>query len=432
MAMPVIHRRGPRKPDAIALRKPQGAPRNGSVQPAPLQPASAPMTILQVVSDLHAGGAGRHAVEVADALVRSGHRAVIVSEGGRLEDAAARAGATVVKLPVASKNPPLMYANARKLAALARDFDADVLHAQSRAPAWSCLIANRMTQVPLVTTYDGSFSERNPLKRIYNSVMVRGTRVIAPGEKLASLVETRYGTARERIAIVPRAIDLTGFDPSRIDAPRRAALAAQWGIGERDRIILLPGRLTRPKAPHVLVEAAQRLREAGLSDFRCVFAGEHPGRSGYAGELWDRVHQQGLSGFIRFAGYCEDMPAAYSLADIVVCTSVSRGGHRRAVLEAQAMGVAVAVSDSENGDEIVRAPPFVAEARATGLLYRAGNGAELAQTLFKLLAMGAPARRAMGVRGREWIASQFSPETFAERLVAVYRDVVRRARERGT
>jgi glycosyltransferase involved in cell wall biosynthesis len=378
---------------------------------------------VQVIPDLQPSGIGNHAVEIADALTRSGNRAVIVSEGGRLEGAAERAGATIIKLPVASKNPSQMYANARKLAELALNENADLLHAQSRAPAWSCLVANRISKVPFVATYDGSFSERNPLKRLYNSVMVRGARVIAPGERLASMVEQRYGTAREKISVVPRAIDFAEFNPAAVDPARRALLASQWGVGPKDRVILLPGRLSRPKAPHVLIQAAARLREAGLKDFLCVFAGEHPGRSGYAGDLWDQVHQLGLSNRVRFAGHCEDMQAAYALADIVVCTSMSQGGHRRAVLEGQAMGVAVAVSDSENGDEIVRAVPFISEARATGILYRAGDAGELAQALFKLLAMGAPARRAMGIRGREWIASQFSRETFSDRLLTVYREV---------
>lgn len=389
-------------------------------------PATQPndrLTVVQVIPDLQPSGAGNHAVEIADALTRSGNRAVIVTEGGRLERAAERAGATIIKLPVASKNPSQMYANARNLAELAKRENADLLHAQSRAPAWSCLVANRISRVPFVATYDGSFSERNPLKRFYNSVMVRGARVIAPGERLAAMVEARYGTAREKISVVPHAIDFAAFNPDAVDPMQRRLLASQWGISPTDRVILLPGRLTRPKAPHVLIEAAARLREAGLKDFLCIFAGEHPGRSGYAGDLWDRVHQLGLSNQVRFVGHCDDMQSAYSLADIVVCTSVSQGGHRRAVLEAQAMGVPVAVSDSENGDEIVKAVPYVAEARATGILYRAGDAGELAQALFKLLAMGAPARRAMGVRGREWIASQFSRETFAERLLAVYRDV---------
>lgn len=385
-----------------------------------------PLTVVQVIPDLQPGGTVNHAIEIAEALTRGKHRAVIVSEGGRMEDTAARAGATVIKLPVASKNPTLMVANARKLAELSRDLSADLLHAQSRAPAWSCLLASRTSKVPFIATYDGSFSERNPLKRFYNSVMVRGSRVIAPGERLAKMAQERYGTEREKIAIVPNAIDFEAFNPSHVDPAKRTVLASQWGIEPKDRVILLPGRISRAKAPHLLVEAASRLREAGLKDFICVFAGEHPGRSGYAGDVWDRVHQLGLSNRVRFVGHTEDMVLAYSLSDIAVCTSVSQGGHRRAVLEAQAMSVPVAVSDSENGDEIVRAAPYVAEARSTGVLYRSGDSSELAQTLFKLLAMGAPARRAMGVRGREWIASHFSKETFAERLLAVYREVARK------
>jgi glycosyltransferase involved in cell wall biosynthesis len=387
-------------------------------------PIEQPLTVVQVIPNLQPGGTVNHAIEIAEALTRGRHRAVIVSEGGRLESAAERAGATVIKLPVASKNPTQMVANARRLTELSRDLSADLLHAQSRAPAWSCLLASRTSKVPFIATYDGGFSEHNPLKRFYNSVMVRGARVIAPGERLAKMVEERYGTAREKISIVPNAIDLNALNPNNVDPEKRALLANQWGIEPRDRVILLPGRLSRPKAPHLLVEAAARLREAGLKDFICVFAGEHPGRSGYAGDVWDRVHQLGLSNRMRFVGHCDDMLSAYALADIVVCTSVSQGGHRRAVLEAQAMGIPVAVSDSENGDEIVRAAPYVSDARATGVLYPSGDSSELAQTLFKLLAMGASARRAMGVRGREWIASQFSKETFAERLLAVYRDVV--------
>lgn len=386
-----------------------------------------PLTVVQVIPDLQPSGTVNHTLEIAEALTRAKHRAVIVSEGGRMESAAARAGATVIKLPVASKNPTQMVANARKLAELSRDLNADLLHAQSRAPAWSCLVANRISKVPYIATYDGSFSERNPLKRFYNSVMVRGARVIAPGERLAKLVEERYGTAREKISVVPNAIDFEAFNPILVDPTQRALLANQWGLEPRDRVILLPGRLSRPKAPHLLVEAAARLREAGLKDFLCVFAGEHPGRSGYAGILWDQVHQLGLANRVRFVGHTEDMLSAYSLADIVVCTSVNQGGHRRAILEAQAMSIPVAVSDSENGDEIVRAAPYISEARATGVLYPSGSSEELAQTLFKLLAMGAPARRAMGVRGREWIASHFSKESFAERLLAVYRDVARKS-----
>ncbi len=183
-------------------------------------PIEQPLTVVQVIPDLQPGGTVNHAIEIAEALTRGRHRAVIVSEGGRLESAAERAGATVIKLPVASKNPTQMVANARRLAELSRDLSADLLHAQSRAPAWSCLLASRTSKVPFIATYDGGFSERNPLKRFYNSVMVRGAHVIAPGERLAKMVEERYGTAREKISIVPNAIDLNALNPNNANRVR--------------------------------------------------------------------------------------------------------------------------------------------------------------------------------------------------------------------
>jgi len=384
---------------------------------------SDPLTVVQVIPDLQSGGAGRGVVQVAEALVAAGHRAIVVSEGGRLEADLAGIGATLVRLPVATKNPSQIVVNAHRLAALARATRADLLHVQSRAPAWSCLLAAKLASVPFIATYDSSYREQHALKRLYNSVMVRGARVIAQGERLANLIEARYGTPRERIALIDRGVDLALFDPARVDAARREAIARAWGLSPGERVVLLPGRLTRRKGPSILVDAALRLREAGLKSFVCVLAGEDQNRGRHAAELWDRVHQSNLTEIIRFVGHCADMPAAYALADIAVSTVLPPGGPQRAMLEAQAMGVPVVVSDAGACGEVVLAPPVAAEARATGLLYPAGNAGELAQTLFKVLAMGEPARRAMGVRGRAFVASRFPRQAFTERMLAVYAEV---------
>jgi glycosyltransferase involved in cell wall biosynthesis len=395
-----------------------------------LHPSSDPLTVVQVIPDLQSGGAGRGVVEVAEALIAAGHRAIVVSEGGRMEADLARIGASMVRLPVATKNPSQIVANGRRLAALARDTHADLLHAQSRAPAWSCYLAARLASIPFITTYDNSYREQHALKRLYNSGMVRGARVIALGERLAKLIEVRYGTPRERIAVVDRSVDLSVFDPARVDAARRQAVARAWGLRPGERVVLLPGRLTRRKGPYILVDAARRLHEAGLKDLVCVLAGEDQNRSRYPAELWDRVHQSNLSEVIRFAGYCPDMPAAYALADIVVSAVLPPGGPQRAMLEAQAMGLPVVVSDAGACGEVVLAPPFVAEARATGFIYPAGNAAELAQTLFKVLAMGKLARTAMGARGRAFVAARFPRQAFTERMLAVYAEVAAARRGR--
>jgi glycosyltransferase involved in cell wall biosynthesis len=382
-----------------------------------------PLTVVQVIPDLESGGAGESMVQIADALVSQGHRSIVVSEGGRREADLARIGASFVRLPVASKNPTQIAANGRRLAALARDEGADLLHAQSRGSAWSCLVAGRIASIPYVATCDNSFREQNPLKRLYNSAMVRGTRVITLGERLARTIEERYHTPRERIAVVDRGVDLAEFDASKVPADRIAALVRNWKIADGERVVLLPGRLSRRKGAHVLIAAAQRLREAGLKSFVCVIVGEEQRGSRYGSELWDRVHQSELSEFVRIVGHCADMPAAYALAEIAISAVLAPGGPQRAMLEAQAMGTPVVVSDAGGREEVVLAPPLTNEDRATGLLYPAGNAAELAQSLFKVLAMGPAARTTMGARGRAFVAGRYSRQAFTERMLRVYAEV---------
>lgn len=389
-----------------------------------------PLTVVQVVPDLQPGNAGQTAVQVTEALTERGHRTIVVTEGGRLESELARAGADIRHLPVATKNPSQIIANGRALADLARETGADLLHAQSRAPAWSCLLARRLCRVPYVTTYDNNFREQNALKRLYNSAMVRGSRVIALGDRIASLIESRYGTPRERIAVVDRSVDLSRFNPDDVSKERRELLARNWSLQPGARVVLLPGRLTKRKGPHVLVDAALKLREAGLKGITFVLAGEGQAGSGYAADLWDRVHQEGLSDLIRFVGHCPDMPAAYSLADIAVTTVLQPGGPQRAVLEAQAMRKPVVVSDGEERGDILLASPFAPEAATTGLLYPAGHSDELAQALFKLLAIGKPARAAMGERGRAFVASRFPEQAFVDRMLSVYAEVAAEQRNR--
>lgn len=393
------------------------------MQTIPAAASSAPLTVVQVIPDLQSGGAGMSVVQIAEALVAHGHRAIVVSEGGRLETDIARVGASFVRLPVASKNPSQIVANGRRLAALARDEKADLLHAQSRAPAWSCLLAGRLASVPYIATCDNLYREQNPLKRLYNSAIVRGARVIALGNGLARMIERRYGTPREKIAVVDRTVDLAAFDPALVSEDRVETLRREWGVKPGDRVVLLPGRLTRRKGAEVLVGAAKRLQEAGLRNFICVIAGEEQQGTRYASELWDRVHQSDLAEVVRITGHCRDMAAAHALADIAVSTVLPPGGTQRAMLEAQAMGKPVIVSDAGGRDEILLAPPIASESQATGLLYPAGNAPELAQTLFKAFAMGAPAREAMGARGRAFVASRFPRQAFTDRVLSVYAEV---------
>lgn len=405
--------------------------RHAGVQTIPAASSSAPLTVVQVIPDLQSGGAGMSVVQIAEALVSHGHRAIVVSEGGRMEADIARIGASFVRLPVASKNPSQIVANGRRLAALARDEKADLLHTQSRAPAWSCLLAGRLASVPYIATCENLYREQNPLKRLYNSAMVRGARVITLGNGLAQTIERRYGTPREKIAVVDRTVDLAAFDPALVSEDRIETLRRAWGVKAGDRVVLLPGRLTRRKGAEVLVGAARRLQEAGLRNFICVIAGEEQQGTRYASELWDRVHQSELADVVRVVGHCRDMAAAYALADIAVSTVLPPGGTQRAMLEAQAMGKPVIVSDAGGQDEILLAPPVASESRATGLLYPAGDAPELAQALFKAFAMGVPARAAMGARGRAFVTARFPRQAFTDRVLSIYAEVAGRTQARS-
>jgi glycosyltransferase involved in cell wall biosynthesis len=326
-----------------------------------------PLTALVVVPTLHSGAADAGALDLVRILRGAGHRAIVVSAGGRLEQDVTALGAEFVRLDVENYNPLIMIRCAFALARIARERKCDVVHAHGRAAAWSACIAARMARLPLLTTWYKGFREQNVFKRMYNSVMVRGDRVIAVSDGLAELIVERYRVAPEKIAIVPASIDTERFNPAAVSQMRREAVRRAWGVSGDTKVILVVGRMLRRKGHHVAVRAIHRLKERGLKDFVCVFAGEDQGRTHYTGELWDLISATGTADVIRMAGAVDDMPAAYAAATVVVSAAVQMEGLQRAILEAQAMSRPVVVSDLAAGPDVVLAPPAVTDDRITGL-----------------------------------------------------------------
>lgn len=386
--------------------------------------ATHPLTVLLLVPTLDAGAADEGVVALAGILARAGHRPVVVSNGGRRSAEVVRLGGECVTLDARSVNPAVMLANVPRLARLIRERGCDLVHAHGRAIAWSAYLASRITGRPFLTTWHKGFREQNPFKHLYNGVMARGARVVAVSEQIADLVAERYGTAAERIAVIPTGIDHGRFDPARITAPRLAAVRRHWGVGERTKVVLVVGRMLRRKGHHVAVEAVRRLQALGLQDFICVFASEEAGTR-YAGELWDQVLSSGLSDLVRLVGPLEDVPAAYAAATVVASAAVQHEGLQRAILEAQAMARPVIVSDLGAGADIVLAPPAVAEDRMTGLRVPAGDAAALAAALVRIFSMTQPTRDAVGQRGRAWVKENFDPEGVAAQTLALYLAVAR-------
>jgi len=384
-----------------------------------------PLTALVLTPTLHAGAADAGAVDLVRILRRNGHRAIVVSNGGRLENEVAAAGAEFVRLDVADFNPIFIARAALALKRLVREKGCDIIHAHGRAAAWAGHFAARATGVPLITTWHKGFREQNVFKRLYNSAMVRGERVIAVSDQIAELITERHGTPATKIAIVPASVDLARFDPAAVAPQRTEAIRRSWGVKGETKVILVVGRMLRRKGHHVAVQAVHRLRASGLKDFVCVFAGEDQGRTHYTGELWDLISATGTADVVRLAGKVEDMPAAYAAATVVVSAAVQPEGLPRAILEAQAMGRPVVVSDLAAGPDVVLAPPTVPEERMTGIRVPSDDDTALAAALIRLFSLSDAVRSGIGRRGREWVAGHFDAASIERAVLALYAEVAR-------
>src|SRR5258705_2962942 len=259
------------------------------------QEVTAP-AILQVIPGLDAGGAERTTIDIAKALIASGYRALVTSEGGRLERDLMLAGGELIRANMASKSPHGIIINAFAIANIIRSQNVSIVHARSRAPAWSALIAARLTGAAFVTTYHGIYNAKGPLKRRYNSVMARGDAVIANSEWTARHILATYHFQPKNLTIIPRGMDLGYFDPGGVSAERIATMRNWWLAKEGERVILLPGRLTRWKGQLVFVRALARMRRAGRlpSGARGVIAGALQGRNNYISEIIGTIRENEL------------------------------------------------------------------------------------------------------------------------------------------
>ena len=376
--------------------------------------------ILQVIPRLDAGGAERTTIDIADALVRAGARALVASEGGRLASELQAIGGLLLPFPAATKNPFAMFFNARRLARLVIAERVDLVHARSRAPAWVSLGACRIAERPLVTTYHGAYSGGSSLKLRYNSVMARGDVVIANSRFTAEMIARLYPSARERLRVIPRGTDMRRFSPGNVERARVARLREDWGVAPHERIVLVAARLTAWKGQKILIEAARLLREQGLEDVRYILAGDAQGRDGYVKELDAAIAASGLRDVVTRVGHCADMPAALMAASVLAVPSTSPEAFGRVAVEAQAMGAMVVVSDLGAVPETVLAPPDVAAEARTGWRVPAGDPAALAAAVMTALSLGATAREATARRARAHVEGQFSLERMTSETLLAY------------
>ncbi len=312
-------------------------------------------TLLQVVPELETGGAEQSTLDVAQAVVRAGGKALVATRGGRMTTRLEADGGRLAQLPVQSKNPLVMLGNAARLVDLIRKESVSIVHARSRAPAFSALWAAKSTDTPFVATYHGVYNARSSLKRWYNAVMTRGDLVIANSQYTRDHVLTEHGLAAERIVTIPRGVDLERFNPRWVDPDRVDALRAAWGVEAGDPRIkfVLGGRLTRIKGHLLIIEAAARLKAEGRDDFIVLFVGDDRGNADYSREVEGAARAAGVGDRIRAVGHCDDMPAAYLVGDVAMLPTTKPESFGRAAVEPQVMGRPVMASNHGGVTETV-------------------------------------------------------------------------------
>jgi glycosyltransferase involved in cell wall biosynthesis len=376
-------------------------------------------TLLQVIPELETGGAEQSTIDVAQAVVRAGGTALVATRGGRMVARLEADGGRLAQMPVQTKNPLVILGNAARLVALIRQEKVSIVHARSRAPAFSALWAAKATDTPFVATYHGVYKAQSPLKRWYNAVMTRGDLVIANSDYTRDHVLAEHTVDPGKLVTIPRGVDFDRFDPAFVTPNRVEALRRAWDVADNDHRtrILLAGRLTRIKGHLPIVEAAKRLAAEGRRDFLILFAGDDQGRTGYSAELQGAIEAAGLADTVRLVGHCDDMPAAYLVADLAILPTSVPESFGRAAVEPQAMGRPVIASAHGGVTETV-------VDGVTGWLAPVDDPAAWATALARAIDLGPAKRMEMGEAGRKRARQLYSVDAMCAQTLAAYERVL--------
>ena len=338
----------------------------------------------------------------------------VASEGGRREREITREGAKVIKLSLGSKNPLTIILNSYKLSKIIKKYKINIIHARSRAPAWSAYFAAKKMGIPFVTTFHGTYSIKNNFKNKYNSVMARGDRVIAISKFINNHILSNYNIVKEKLVTIHRGIDIDNFDYLKVSNERLIAFSKKFNIPEDIFVVLLPGRITRWKGHTLLIEAIAMLERP---DIMCLFVGDLQGRKKYYKELQLLIDKFNQKNNFRIIDNQIDMAAIYKLADIVVSASLDPEAFGRVVAEAQAMGRPTLVANHGGSPEIIIDG-------VTGWLFKPGDAIDLADKINKALSLNNDDRDKMAIKAIERVKLNFNNEMMCEKTLKVYEELV--------
>ena len=368
---------------------------------------SSNIKVLQVIPKLGYGGAETGCYDIAHYIAENNCKSFIVTSGGELLKFINKKKVKVIRLPVNSKNPILILINAIILVGIILFFNISIVHARSRAPAWSCLLATKLTGRKFVTTFHGTYNFIGSIKKIYNSVMVRSDLIIAGSNFIFSHIKDHYSKyldPKKKFLVIFRGINVDYFDPTTKLESEEKKLLQKWEINREKKIILVPGRLTSWKGHELLIEAINLVNvELGYEAFHVIILGSDQGRNLYKKKLIRLTEQYRLTNQIKFINHCKDMALAYKVSDIVISPSIEPEAFGRVAVEAQSMEKLIIASNIGGSNETI-----IDE--KSGFLFESGNPNSLSKKILKVITMDETSLKLLGQQGRKNVIKKFNVE----------------------
>jgi len=368
---------------------------------------SSNIKILQVIPKLGYGGAETGCYDLAHYLPEKNCKSFIVTSGGELIKFIDKKKVKVIRLPVQSKNPLMILFNSIMLIGIILFYNITIVHARSRAPAWSCLLATKLTRRKFVTTFHGTYNFSGKLKKYYNSVMARSDLIIAGSNFIFSHIKENYSEflrSTKKFLVIFRGINVDYFDASTILEINEKKLLEKWEINKEKKILLMPGRLTSWKGQELLIEAINLAKiELGYEAFHVVILGSDQGRELYKKKLIRLTEQYRLTNQIKFIDHCEDMALAYKVSDIVVSASIEPEAFGRVAVEAQSMEKLIIASNIGGSNETIINGK-------TGILFKSGDSKSLCEKIIQAITMDDKLIELIGKEGRKNIIKKFNVE----------------------
>ena len=363
--------------------------------------------VLQVIPKLGYGGAETGCYDLAHYLNEVGCKSYIITSGGELIKYIDKKKVTLIKLPVHSKNPLLIFINAIIIIGIILFFNISIVHARSRAPAWSCLIATKLTRRKFVTTFHGTYNYKGKLKKLYNSVMVRSDLIIAGSNFIFTHINENYSEyfkKKKKFLVIFRGINTDYFDKSTILEKDETQLLKNWEVNKEKKIILMPGRLTSWKGQELFIEAINLVKvELGYEAFHAIILGSEQGRDLYKKKLIRLSEQYRLANQIKFVENCRNMALAYKISDVIVSASIEPEAFGRVAVEAQSMEKIIIASNIGGSNETI-----INE--KSGFLFESGNANALSKQIIRAITMDEKSLELIGREGRKNVVKKFNVE----------------------